>query len=135
MSSPTTTRGLHGWKRRPGEKRRPDDVLNAGQFPHVRLPPVEVFAVDAPRRHARQPQLALEAAHHRPRTAHEDRQLAWVATGDGENTLGAEATIAGGVDQMRVQRFVAVGDLADLSGKRRLAGGGVEEVDALRQLT
>ena len=57
-----------------------------------------------------------------------------VAVGGGEHALGGEAPLDAGVDQMRVQRPVAVGDRADLLGERRLAVGAVEEVDAMGQL-
>ena len=69
-----------------------------------------------------------------PRTAHEDRQPAAVAVGGGEDALGGEAPLDARVDQMGVQRPVAVGDRADLLGERRLAVGAVEEVDAMGQL-
>src|SRR3954447_26259459 len=100
-----------------------------------RSAPVEVLPADPPGGHPAEPQPVLEAAQHGLRTAHEDRQPARVAAGDGKNVLGREAAVASRVDEVGAKRWVASGDRADLVGERWCAGRGVEEVDAAWQMT
>src|SRR5471030_1966463 len=90
--------------------------------------------MDAPGRNARKAQLRLEGAQHPLRAAHEDREPLPLAVDGGEDLLGREATFDARVDQVRAQRLVAVGDLADLGRERRLAVGGVEEVDTMGEI-
>ena len=78
------------------------------------------------------PQLGLEAAQHPLRATHEHRELARIAVGDTEDMLGREATVDARVDHVHVQGLMAVGDLADLLGERRIPVRAVEEVDAIR---
>jgi hypothetical protein len=68
--------------------------------------------MDPPGRHARRPQPGLEAAQHPTRPAHEDRQPACVTVDGGEHALGREEAAGARVDQVGVQRIVALGDAA-----------------------
>src|SRR5471030_1783411 len=88
--------------------------------------PVEMLAMDAPGRDARQPQIGLEAAEHPRRPTHEDGQLSWVTVGGAEDAVDREAPVDAGVDQVRVQRSMAVGNGTDLLRERSLAHGGIE---------